>query len=44
VAALVGIWAAGRMVNRALRLAVLSSLAIFALVALLFTLAWRPGA
>jgi len=36
VAALVGIWAAGRMVDRALRLAVLSSLAIFALVALLF--------
>jgi predicted MFS family arabinose efflux permease len=36
VAALGGIWAAGRMVDRRLRLAVLSSLAIFALVALLF--------
>jgi predicted MFS family arabinose efflux permease len=36
VTALIGIWAAGRMVDRQLRLAVLSSLAIFALVALLF--------
>lgn len=36
VAALAGIWAAGRMVDRQLRLAVLSSLALFALVALLF--------
>lgn len=36
VAALAGIWAAGRMVDRQLRLAILSSLAIFALVALLF--------
>ncbi|MDQ2821068.1 MAG: MFS transporter [Pseudomonadota bacterium] len=36
VAALAGIWAAGRMVDRQLRLAVLSSLAAFALVALLF--------
>lgn len=36
VAALAGIWAAGRMVDRQLRLAVLASLAIFAVVALLF--------
>jgi predicted MFS family arabinose efflux permease len=36
VAALAGILATGRMVNRQLRLAVLSRLAIFALVALLF--------
>jgi predicted MFS family arabinose efflux permease len=34
--ALAGIWAAGQMVDRQLRLAVLSSLGIFALVALLF--------
>lgn len=36
LAALAGIWAAGRMVDHRLRLAVLASLAIFALVALLF--------
>jgi predicted MFS family arabinose efflux permease len=41
LAALVGIWAAGRMVDRRLRLAVLSSLAIFALVALLFIVAFN---
>ncbi|MCE3604990.1 MFS transporter [Massilia sp. P8910] len=36
LAALAGIWGAGRMVDRQLRGAVLSSLAIFALVSLLF--------
>lgn len=36
VAALAGIWVAGRMVDRQLRMAVLASLAIFALVSLLF--------
>lgn len=36
LAALAGIWIAGRMVDRRLRLAVLSSLGMFALVALLF--------
>lgn len=36
MAALAGIWVAGRMVDRQLRLAVLSSLTIFALVSLLF--------
>lgn len=36
LAALAGIWAAGRMVDRQLRLAVLASLATFALVCLLF--------
>ena len=36
VAALAGIWVAGRMVDRQLRIAVLASLAIFALVSLLF--------
>ncbi len=36
LAALAGIWAAGRMVDRRLRLAVLASLATFALVCLLF--------
>lgn len=44
VAALAGIWAAGRMVDRRLRLAVLSSLAIFAVVGLLFILASREPA
>lgn len=39
LAALAGIWSAGRMVDRRLRIAVLSSLAIFALVALLFVFA-----
>jgi predicted MFS family arabinose efflux permease len=39
VMALVGIWAAGRMVDRRLRLAVLASLAIFAMVSLLFIFA-----
>lgn len=36
VAALAGIWGAGRMVDRQLRLAVMSSLAVFALVSILF--------
>jgi predicted MFS family arabinose efflux permease len=36
LAALAGIWGAGRMVDRQLRVAVLSSLAIFALLSLLF--------
>lgn len=36
IAALAGIWNAGRMVDRQLRLAVLSSLTVFALVSLLF--------
>ncbi|TWI62579.1 putative MFS family arabinose efflux permease [Pseudoduganella lurida] len=39
LAALGGIWLAGRMVDRRLRAAVLASLAIFALVALLFIVA-----
>lgn len=39
VSALAGIWAAGRMVDRRLRSAVLASLAVFALVAVLFIFA-----
>jgi len=44
LAALAGIWSAGRMVDRRLRIAVLSSLAIFALVALLFVVAAKAQA
>lgn len=45
LSALVGIWIAGRMVDRRLRVAVLSSLAMFALVALLFIFApYAPAA
>lgn len=43
-AALAGIWVAGRMVDRRLRLAVLSSLAIFATVSLVFIAAARVPA
>lgn len=41
IAALLGIWAIGRLVDRNLRAAVLGSLAVFALVALLFV--WAAG-
>lgn len=44
LSALAGIWIAGRMVDRRLRLAVLSSLGIFALVSLLFICASRAPA
>lgn len=44
MAALAGIWVAGRMVDRRLRLAVLSSLAIFAMVSLVFIAAARVPA
>ena len=44
LAALAGIWVAGRTVDRQLRIAVLSSLAIFALVSVLFIAASTPVA
>jgi predicted MFS family arabinose efflux permease len=44
LAALVGIWGAGHTVDRRLRVAVLASLAVFAMVALLFIVASRTPA